>query len=294
VPLNRCGKNLSVKVVQYHHDGNDIAVEYRPSVTWTYFLGRGIDDIVMRTDGTNRQYFYKNGLGSVVAVANNSGSLLESYEYNLQGQVAMFNGGGSSITSSSIGNDHLYTGRQLDPETGDYYYRARYYSPILGRFISRDPLSGAEFSQGSNLYAYCRNNGVNFRDPLGMCEEQNDPEIARIKLVIKDTKSDPSYQVAIKQLLGQIKYVSQIMSAIDMLVFAINSDTAYTQLKIRNDTYSTIMDKPLGEMAVDDIATLQRADRAAIESIGEAAANGSVVGTAGAGGVTATPRPSAQ
>jgi RHS repeat-associated protein len=170
------GKNLSVKVVQYHHDGNDIAVEYRPSsLTWTYFLGRGLDDIVMRTDGTNRQYFYKNGLGSIVAVANNSGVLQESYEYNLQGQVAMFNGGGASITSTGISNDHLYTGRQLDPETGDYYYRARYYSPILGRFISRDPLSGAEFSQGSNLYAYCLNNGANFNDPSGMCPEPGDP-----------------------------------------------------------------------------------------------------------------------
>jgi RHS repeat-associated protein len=177
-------------------------------LTRSYFLGRGIDDIVMRTDGTNRQYFYKNGLGSVVAVANNSGNLLESYEYNLQGQVAMFNGGGSSLTASSIGNDHLFTGRQLDPETGDYYYRARYYSPILGRFISRDPLSGAEFSQGTNLYAYCRNNGVNGVDPTGMCEEDKEPEpepedpkpvddedidreLERIYLVLKDTNPNP-------------------------------------------------------------------------------------------------------
>ncbi|MGF1678177.1 MAG: RHS repeat-associated core domain-containing protein, partial [Candidatus Methylacidiphilales bacterium] len=157
-----------IATYQYHHDGQDIAVEYRPSsVTCTYFLGQGIDDIVMRTDGTHRQYYYKNGLGSVIAVADNSGDLLESYEYNVQGQVAMFNSVGSGISSSGIGNDHLYTGRQLDPETGDYYYRARYYSPILGRFISRDPLSGAEFSQGSNLYAYVGNNPVNYIDPNG-------------------------------------------------------------------------------------------------------------------------------
>jgi uncharacterized protein RhaS with RHS repeats len=48
-------------------------------------------------------------------------------------------------------------------------YRARYYNPTLGRFISRDPLSGAEFSQGTNLYAYCRNNFLNSSDPTGMC-----------------------------------------------------------------------------------------------------------------------------
>jgi len=93
-----------------------------------------------------------------------------SDEYNVQGQVAIFNSSGSSTGTTGIGNDHLYTGRQLDPETGDYYYRARYYSPILGRFISRDPLSGAEFSQGSNLYAYVGNNGVNFTDAEGMAK----------------------------------------------------------------------------------------------------------------------------
>ncbi len=53
-------------------------------------------------------------------------------------------------------------------KVGFYYYRARYYSPILGRFISKDPIG---FSGGINLYAYVRNNPVNLRDPLGLCEK---------------------------------------------------------------------------------------------------------------------------
>jgi len=55
-------------------------------------------------------------------------------------------------------------------ETGNYFYRARYYNPTLGRFISRDPLSGAEFSQGTNLYAYCGNNFLNAIDPTGLTD----------------------------------------------------------------------------------------------------------------------------
>jgi len=43
----------------------------------------------------------------------------------------------------------------------------------LGRFISRDPLSGAEFSQGTNLYCYCRNNYLNASDPTGRCLSLN-------------------------------------------------------------------------------------------------------------------------
>lgn len=48
------------------------------------------------------------------------------------------------------------------------YYRARYYSPTIGRFLSRDPLRNAEFSQGPNLYWYVRNNAPNGFDPMGL------------------------------------------------------------------------------------------------------------------------------
>jgi uncharacterized protein RhaS with RHS repeats len=48
------------------------------------------------------------------------------------------------------------------------YYRARYYSPNIGRFISRDPLPDAELSQGANLYWYVQNNAVNVVDPSGL------------------------------------------------------------------------------------------------------------------------------
>ncbi|MDD5081664.1 MAG: RHS repeat-associated core domain-containing protein, partial [Candidatus Omnitrophica bacterium] len=58
------------------------------------------------------------------------------------------------------------TGRRLDVETGLYYYRNRYYSPLFGRFITRDP---AGIINGPNLYAYCSNNPVNFVDPWGLC-----------------------------------------------------------------------------------------------------------------------------
>lgn len=60
---------------------------------------------------------------------------------------------------------YIYTGREYDPETGLYYYRARYYHPDLGRFLSRDPLL---FDSGdANLYAYCRDNPLVNTDPGG-------------------------------------------------------------------------------------------------------------------------------
>ena len=68
----------------------------------------------------------------------------------------------SGTTSS---NSAQYTGRDSDG-TGLYYYRARYYSPALQRFISEDPLvlGGGDV----NLYAYVRNNPLGFSDPFGL------------------------------------------------------------------------------------------------------------------------------
>ena len=70
----------------------------------------------------------------------------------------------SPSTSSSVGNTVLYTGRELDPETGLYYYRARYYTAGLGRFIGRDPKF---YHGGMNLYRYCTDNPAIRTDPKG-------------------------------------------------------------------------------------------------------------------------------
>ena len=57
-----------------------------------------------------------------------------------------------------------FTGREYDPESGLYYYRARYYDPGIGRFLSEDPIG---FLGGINFYNYTHNNPINFNDPLG-------------------------------------------------------------------------------------------------------------------------------
>jgi RHS repeat-associated protein len=156
---------------QYHYDGSNVAVEYQPSTTWTYYLYGG--NVVLRDSGTIKQWYYREGHGSVSAVADSSGNVLEAYEYNMQGQVQITNGSSTVLSSSGIGNDLLYCEYRYDSETQNYFCEARYYSTTLGRFISRDPLSGAEFSQGTNLYAYCKNNYLNATDATGMCQNES-------------------------------------------------------------------------------------------------------------------------
>ena len=71
----------------------------------------------------------------------------------------------STRTTSNFGNRFMFTGREYDTETSNYYYRARYYSPKLGRFLQPDPI---KYESGLNLYTYCLNNPVIWKDPLGL------------------------------------------------------------------------------------------------------------------------------
>ena len=60
-------------------------------------------------------------------------------------------GFGEPDNTSTIGNPYLFTGRKYDSETGLYHYRARYYNPVIGRFLQTDPI---RYAGGLNLYTY--------------------------------------------------------------------------------------------------------------------------------------------
>src|SRR5207249_3313521 len=88
--------------------------------------------------------------------------------------------GNLTTSSGTLTNPFQYTGRDYDQETGLRYYRARYYDPAVGRFLSEDPL---EFGGGINFYAYVHNSPSNRTDPLGFCDKEFDWDKAKFCLV---------------------------------------------------------------------------------------------------------------
>jgi RHS repeat-associated protein len=109
--------------------------------------------------GANRSYYLFDGLGSVVALTNASGSVTNSYTYDPFGVTTE-----TKALLTNVFNPWRYTGQYQDVSTGLYKIGARYYQPELGRWTQPDP-SG----QDANAYAYVGGNPVNFDDPSGLC-----------------------------------------------------------------------------------------------------------------------------
>jgi RHS repeat-associated protein len=142
----------------YVYDGPRLVEERRGTDVIRYFDGPGIDEHLAVQDGAGTvTYLASDHLGSVTDVTSTTGGTILSRKYDPWGE--MITGAGSS--------GYAFTGRSWDADTGLYYYRARYYDPKIGRFISEDPIG---FSGGLNFYAYVRNNPINRVDPSGLSD----------------------------------------------------------------------------------------------------------------------------
>jgi len=166
------------KTIEYSYDaeGNRIAKMVNGETT-TYLVDTNTPFAQVITEsksnGTEIHYTYGNdllsdgvhnfltdALGSTRGLVDSSETLTDSYAYTPYGELIHHEG-----TSE---NSFLFTGEQRDAETGDYYLRARYYSPALTRFLSRDTYSGTLTDPLSqNRYLYVGGNPIRYTDPSG-------------------------------------------------------------------------------------------------------------------------------
>jgi RHS repeat-associated protein len=119
--------------------------------------------------GTQIYYYHTNSLRPVSEITNSSGAVVEHYQYDAYGKPSIFDANWNPRNYSFIDNRFMFTGREYDYETGFYYYRARYYDPTTGRFLSRDPKG---YVDGMCLYGSFGNNPINRLDPFGTQEKE--------------------------------------------------------------------------------------------------------------------------
>jgi len=136
---------------------NDVLAEYSVSgsLVARFVHGPGADRPLAEIRGGTYFYSY-DALGSATRLTTTSQTTNARYRYEAFGS--------QRDTLEGVVNPYRFTGRELDSQTGSYFYRARWYEPTTGRFLSKDP---AGMTDGPNLYAYVLNNPVNRQDPSG-------------------------------------------------------------------------------------------------------------------------------
>lgn len=168
----RIEKKVNNSITKFSYDNEDLVLEFGENnqVAAIYLHGPDIDDPIamardINNDGNfteNELFFYsKDILNSVHSILDINGKVVQRYNYTAYGETKV-----DKLSSNSrlIKSPYGFTGREWEQETGDYYYRARYYDPRTSRFLSLDPMS---FASGIvNHYTYSHR-PFNESDPSG-------------------------------------------------------------------------------------------------------------------------------
>ena len=126
----RVKRTKGTDITKYTYDGLDVIQDDNGADGVTrYQNGLGIDDKLRIESECGVQYFVKDHLGSTNALADSAGVISSSTTYDSYGNA-----------TADIATRYRYTGRELDSDTGLYYYRNRWYDPEIGKFISEDPI----------------------------------------------------------------------------------------------------------------------------------------------------------
>ncbi len=152
----RSARTENGTTTQYLYDGLNTVQETQGTTINPILTGPGIDERYARDDNGGRTYFLTDLLGSTRLLTDTNGNAVQRYDYDPYGTTTQ--------SSTSYSNPYQYTGREHD-QNGLYYYRARYYTPELGRFVSEDPL---QLAAGVNSYSYVGDNPISFFDPYGL------------------------------------------------------------------------------------------------------------------------------
>ncbi|MBI5748485.1 MAG: hypothetical protein HZA00_05110 [Nitrospinae bacterium] len=214
----------SPRTTYYVYDNEDIIMEYnhKGKVTARYVHGAGIDEPLaidlslplLTKEGTKGRsavyYYHADGLGSITALTDAKGKVIQRYEYDSFGKLKRH--------EHKVKQPYTYTAREYDRETGLYYYRARYYDAKVGRFLQKDPI--LQFNGNSsnkvcksklpigfifepwklNPYVYVINNPINKVDPLGLAVAMINCQAAEIlKIRSAVSKADTASQTCLPE-----------------------------------------------------------------------------------------------
>ena len=151
-------------ISRFVFSGREIVSELDDGWSLKHSTIRG-HELLAHKEVTGKSYYYVNNAhGDVLGLLDNAGAMVNRYQYDAFGNTVE--------AVENVKNRFRYAGEQYDQVTGQYYLRARFYNPVVGRFTQEDTYRG----DGLNLYAYVSNNPIKYVDPSGYnaCSKKSD------------------------------------------------------------------------------------------------------------------------
>jgi RHS repeat-associated protein len=152
----RVARTVNGSTTQYVYDGPQAIGEITNGQAAALLTGLQIDEVIARYTSAGTRTYLTDALGSVIAQTNDQQAVQNFYAYTPYGET--------QTLGPDEGDPIHYTARENDG-TALYFYGARYYDPVLKRFVSEDPIG---LGAGTNVYAYVGGDPVSNSDPLGL------------------------------------------------------------------------------------------------------------------------------
>jgi RHS repeat-associated protein len=164
--VRRIQKSGPLGTTNYLYDGGNLLEEADNSgnVLARYSEG-GIDEPFAELRSGTTTFYEQDGIDAVTSLSTSTAAMAKTYSYDAFGKL--------TASTGTLLNTLQYTARVFDPETGIYFYRARYYDAAAGRFLSEDPIGFV--GGGLNFYDYVLGNPVLFNDPFGLWRNTGQP-----------------------------------------------------------------------------------------------------------------------
>ena len=229
------------RLVSFLFDGDKVIAETDSDQNTIRYI-RGYELISSDSEAAKTYYHYASDeMGSITHITDDEGNILNRYEYDAFGNF--------TLKEETIENRFGFTGEQYDPVAGLYYLRARFYNPVIGRFIQEDTYYG----DGLNLYAYCHNNPVEYVDPSGNACDKKYKKLKKLGLTAEEAYDIMNQAKNVKGSVAKGILVEQLMDTImkkhgyTQLPSKLNSNNGIDGIYVKYDSRGRITKLVIGE-----------------------------------------------